>query len=780
MIKLRFQLAQPIDKVFFSRTVLIGAGSEDVAGLQLPQELQANHVRITESNREFWVVNQVNDPFVNLNGRPFGKKLLRNGDRLTIGELDIEFYGEPSFASQEASEIEALLERKMQGRPSQALVGSRTGPETSREIQSLLEEVEALTELPPYFPLKTPPSEEAATPAREQAPEPIKAAVRSPVEAPPTRSPPPIESSGPQTWKLLIALGTALFVITTVLGLGIYAAFAEQSDQQEYFAAKDVADVAMALTYAQVHQVKPQNQNWADPDFIRQNLERVLDGRFESTVGLDPQGYLSNSPYLLRIYTNNDSSQFLLVAQPSANLWRWFTRQRSILFDSSSMELRRTNDLRALNRLLSRPNALGGAHALEVTRLILEEEAIPLKELAKETGHREFSPPIELKTVLPGAENFVHNAPRYYRFGEPFVEAFAKVTGKNSESFFAAEAQLEELASLGNLVLYSSGSLEVAEKAAYVLKQEYGADKIVVGQLIFNEKNGAWVKSLLIEPHAPLSQAILPLPQVAQAAQQQHPLQEAFKKTIGEYRQALEAITEQMSQAIAAEKEAFSPDFYFKMHQLLAHYHRIEEPKRQEMQKAVAQLHRSFVLEGKSLPESRFLHYATEAGLEPYLAKEPLNSPQEEEPVATAEVALQSPLTPIKEEASPTVFQSIEEAHSLKELAEAVDSVKNQIVTQASNEHEMVEEEKTLRTRVLSQLELFFFSQHSPLDDSAFHLQDRPLIVHILEQAGICDGFQCQFYLSEFELLAEKYAKERRDSLLAPPSSSEESATLQE
>lgn len=178
-------------------------------------------------------------------------------------------------------------------------------------------------------------------------------------------------------WKLIGTLiFTVLLIIAIILGT-IYLTLSGRSTQEELQAAEDVADVTMALAYAQIHHINPHKQNWSDPDFLRNNLTAVLTPNYPSPASIDAHGQFSNCPYILRIYTSNDLSQFLVIAQPAPNILNWLIPKSSIIVDSKSMELRKINDLKALNRLLVNTNTLDGTNAVEVSNLAKQGELIP-------------------------------------------------------------------------------------------------------------------------------------------------------------------------------------------------------------------------------------------------------------------------------------------------------------------------------------------------------------------------------------------------------------------
>lgn len=530
MIKLAFQLARTVERVYESSRVVIGLESPDLIDVPMDDStLLVDHLVIIDSDGEFWALNQTNDPFVTVNGRPFGRKILRNGDRLMIGGVAIIFEGEAQSPQSAIATIIPMLERKISEHQSEtvqratptvrpektAVVKQQVAFGDDREVLALLQEVDALAP-PTAFKMTQMDSERTEQDLFEALLSEAASTTEAPIgladPLPPSLLQPnllqPTEDRRQSTtapapepglsWNLWAAMGAFLGLLILGVGIGIFATFSEQSDQQEYLAAQNLSDVAMALTYAQIHQVKPQNQNWTDPDFIRANVDRVLNGYFATSVDIDPQGYLKDNPYLLRIYTNHDASQFLLMAQPAFSLWHWFTRQHSILLDSTAMELRRTGDLRALNRLMSNPNALTGSNALEVSRVVREAELITLKALAKESRHREFIPPRELKIVLPGAENLVHNAPRYYRFGEPVLDALSKVGEEATPELKNLGEQLQRFRRLSRLVLYTSEDKSIANRAYRTLKKHFPSESALVGYLTFHPQTGAYVSSQLL------------------------------------------------------------------------------------------------------------------------------------------------------------------------------------------------------------------------------------------------------------------------------------------
>lgn len=782
MIKLKFLFSHPVERTYHSSRVVLGAGSMDLRELPLDvSSLQAEHLVLFEQEGEFWAFNRANDPFVTVNERPFGRKVLRNGDRLEIAGITVLFDAEVTAPPQKKlTELEDILARKMHEKAGEyaSLAGgarkfvAKQGGDA--EVIALLEQVEALEPREEYRIDAQAPSIE------EEAPE----VVESPANAPEQPAQPffKIEAAGPIdasvdlaavspfiapsedsrqgiSWKLLL-VGSAAFLLILVLSvLGIYAVFAEQSDKQDYMAAQDVADVAMALTYAQVHQVKPQNQNWADPDFIRANLQRILDGRFSTATDFDPQGYLKNSSYLLRIYTSHDFAQFLLVAQPAPSLWHWFTRRQSVLLDSTTMQLRRTSDIRGINRLMSNPNALGGASALEVSKLVYSGEPMSLKTLSWETGLTDFAPPRELKKLRPGAENLVHNAPRYYRFTEPLVMDLASDVPRATEEERATLGLMQSFSRLSNLVLYSSTGVETAKKAYLALQKDYPTENFLVGYLNFDPTNHELISGHLVD-----ETTVVPISEGGQRQQAnvvEHPVRLAIQALAAQRKEVLQPLNEQMIKLLESHHERPTDQFYAQMTQLLSRYQTIDEPHRRETRLRLADLYRKYVVMEQQVQPLEFAEHTRATGLDEYLSDFAALEPAP----ADVQALSQSDFEPI--------LKKIQDSRTLAALDTAVASGRQWVLWQGS-----LDAEKTtsylnkLRSQTISRLEQFLFSPSSPLDELAFRRRNRALLVHVFNQADISDSSQRDFYLKEFDDQVGRYEKRDRRGVATAPGTS--------
>lgn len=153
-------------------------------------------------------------------------------------------------------------------------------------------------------------------------------------------------------------LGLALLTIW-----GIYLNMSEQINAEEIKAAEGVADVAIALTYAKLNRETPQKMDWSDPSFLNRMLSAVIPNK---STAIGSNGQFKERPFIVRIYSSGDLARFLVIAQPVPSLLHWFIPQKTILVDSSTMELRSTKNVQDLNRLLANIETYEGSKAEEV------------------------------------------------------------------------------------------------------------------------------------------------------------------------------------------------------------------------------------------------------------------------------------------------------------------------------------------------------------------------------------------------------------------------------
>lgn len=622
----------PTKQVFNQHTVTIGCGAPPQVDFPLPDPtLQIIHVQIFLKEGCFFALNQANDPFVTLNGLPFWKKPLNNGDHLNIGGSEILFeceqpmknedhsvskaqlskesepledifaYNAPlsktleqkisqsetlfrahlynnsnsesqedplqEFSSQydayskeslynEIAEFEQKLNEYQQQHPDQF----STKNEQELNINELMQEVEELESSTSYeYPnghskkIQKHQSNHLSTTTPFSQKEFLSLSKEKhnsnlgiKIETSGIDGEPPFDKddSHPDRkrkyllryddddkpnnekneqqlsyYKILmdhwrkVAIVLAFVLIILIIGaIAWYASLKEAIHREQMKASHSVADIAMALTAAQIQHIKPVNHNWYDNNFLKLTNRAVLDSQYSTKYHVDTQGNFVDIPYLLRIYTSNDLSRFLLIAQPKPSLMQWLIPRSAILVDSESMELRKIQDLKALNRHLIASKSLDGLNRQEIIALVQQGELIQLSTLAKETNSPEFAPPAELAFLKTGAENKIYNSPRYYKFSEPILKAALDLANsKEIDLDLALLAQeLHKRSKLQDMVLYTSQGLEKAVIAKKVLMAYSLRPDSLLGYVTFHPDDQLIINShlVLFDPQNPTSNTL--------------------------------------------------------------------------------------------------------------------------------------------------------------------------------------------------------------------------------------------------------------------------------
>lgn len=104
--------------VFTKNPLIIGSGTPDTVDICLSiLPLKSEHVKIIEEEAgQYLVINQTNDPYVLLNGFPFYKKKLKEGDLLTLYSVEItidKLNADDDLTFEEGQNISSLLEKKI-------------------------------------------------------------------------------------------------------------------------------------------------------------------------------------------------------------------------------------------------------------------------------------------------------------------------------------------------------------------------------------------------------------------------------------------------------------------------------------------------------------------------------------------------------------------------------------------------------------------------------------------------------------------------------------------
>lgn len=302
------------------------------------------------------------------------------------------------------------------------------------------------------------------------------------------------------SWQKGLFFGFVCLMVFALLVGSFLFHVRERRQKDELQVARGLSDIAMALSYAHINGIRPQQQNWADPAFLKKNLAAVLSPRYPILAALDSQGQLTNSPYLLRVYTNHQLSQFLVMAQPVASLSQWIAPRSALVIDSKQMELRKLSDVREINRLLVNQRPLEGDSALEISALVAEGSLIPLEKLGSSHSHMGFMAPRTLMMIDPLAGDRIYNAPRYFLFGQRLLErAIVAAASQAPHERELVSEELNGVAKLPHLVLYATESLQKAHEAQYALAQLLPQHRFQVGYLKISPEGKVVSSQLLLK-----------------------------------------------------------------------------------------------------------------------------------------------------------------------------------------------------------------------------------------------------------------------------------------
>lgn len=518
MIKLSIQSdAKKPPCCFEKAVVIIGSGPPSETDLAIPGEnLKPRHVKIEEREGRFLAVNEANDPFTTLNGAPFAKRSIRSGDIIKIGDTSVHFEGTPSKKElwvRSEEELREVLEKAMQAvsTPQHASFPHRGDPllpedvDIEREIERLAELAEEQENQPPLFENKILPQDKTAPPITRS----LKDFYLSDMDEDPSNkgeeSKNPFYYEGMQwNWKLIASFISAIVILALLLSLFFFFSTKAKIRDNELKVAEGLADISMALTYAQFNHIRPRNQNWTDPEFLKNNLISVLASEYSPIISQDMQSLFNNAHYILRIYNSSDLAHYVIIAQPAPSLSQWVLPREALVVDSKAMELRKMKDLKSLNRLMLNPNPLDGSATSEVSQLIKQGQLMPLAKLVGKTHRQGFNPPKALALLRPGAENLIYNAPRYYRFGEQFLKkAMAVAAVGNSDQISLLQEEIEALSNYPDIVLYASQGMQWTVRAQKMLNSLSPSNKLLLAYLMLNSSGYVASSHLLMDEGKP-------------------------------------------------------------------------------------------------------------------------------------------------------------------------------------------------------------------------------------------------------------------------------------
>lgn len=669
------------------------------------------------------------------------------------------------------------------------------------EMESLMEEWQEIENEfqrshPSESPLKKTPAEEPQPPKVEEAlkePTPPPASKETPRKALildlsdneqeplPFKTPGPIKGSSakpkaeekplkkiltslrPQLKIIGITFAIAAFVIFLIIA-GSFWKFNKESEKKVIEVSRSVSDIALAMTYAQIHHITPHQHNWSNPQFLKTSVSASLSPHHATQLKLEGNGKL-NDDYLLRIYTNRDNSRFVIIAQPEPSLFHYLTTPDSIVVDSAMMTLRRINDLKALNRLLIDQDQLHSPGNDDVAHILNKAEIIPMDLLADADNRNGFKTPDLLKVKYPGAENYIYNSPRYSRVGERImsdaVEALSKPT--NTTEMRKLKEVLLSISRLPYAVMYTTKGKEHAEKAKMAISSIIQNDEYLLAYINYDEKKDTTTSYLLVEEEelaqkeTPIKEssfdplkaarhaAVTLIGEAAPARQGQlnkreldpaGPLFKELNDLSNERRQELEKIHSELDGMISREIEEPGS---FTIERLEDKARELTE-KIEGMNTSVMKKLYEIYSNHKDIPLSEFLDFVERSGLRQLAANE-LFSKEGEKAAVNCNLPEEGKKAVLEIEAAvdfDALFASIAKASAYFSCDSSEDP--QQIITFQNR----------VKGAVIEKLNEFILEKNYAEESAIFTQENRKKLSDAMKKAWIFDQEEQNYYLAEF------------------------------
>lgn len=766
MIRLSLHIKSNQEIHLFDKVEILIGRDPSLVDLALPDPLlQPIHLKIIEQHNSFVLINLTNDPFVSLNGFPFGKTNITSGDTINLNEANILFEKVPlnpatSQQVKESFRAETLDSNIKQQTAPLPLLGSNAEP-----ISTYQKELKAI---------KEPTLTEKYKPSNPELPSYVKTNKKGPgslkddylkdLEDDNSNNQIPETGQLFHEWRWIFLFIFSIFTIAGVLGTVIYLSVSDKTDAQETKAAQGVADIAMALMHAHFYHLKPSNQNWSDVEFLKKNLQSILPDTFSYALDIDSHGQFGRFPYSWRIYTSNDLSRFLLIAQPAPSLLQWLIPKSVILVDSQAMELRTIKDVRNINRLLANSEPLEGVNGKEIAALVKQGTLIRLANLNSHSDPHGFTPPKNLEWIHTGAENYIHNAPRYYRLGQSLIQkAISLSTSKgSSQEVTLFKHEVESFSNLNYPILYAKGKFAALQtrdslsifapnnKFLFGFISWDSNEKILHATLLnekdegeiaelstpvsaMEEKNPTGINTLYKQAHAikTSSQKLLASKSIEKSGKIDfnHPLYAKLRSLKNARESELLPLSLALKELLDAETSHPSLSFQTKHNSFVQRYYAIDEKHKKIINETLNNLFQQY----NEIPIDQFLVYVLETGCGNLICQTP--------PPKNA-LLIQTHLEKI--------IINLNEAKTFKELDNLI-HIGDSLLTfeHIKNPHELMRYQNRLRNEVLCKLEKMILSDKKI--SIAPNSSEKEALKHILSHERLIKPEERTFFLDDLE-----------------------------
>lgn len=693
------------------------------------------HIQLIEDEDRFLAVNTANDPFSSINGLPFGKKTIKSGDLIQINHISLQI--ECIISPEKSNSVKSYVAKEV----------LKEEEDSEEHDNGHLKDINSKKH---YFLDEI--DDESEHWKMESEAEKLHSKRMQFI----TRH-----------WKRIALAFFASILFCASTFSGFYFRASDKNSQEEKKIAAGIADIAMAITYANRHHISPSKQNWSDPDFIHTNLSRVLSPNLHSQAQINNQGQFIKHPYILRIYTNGDISRFVIIAQPAPNLLQWLINKTTIIIDSSTMDIRKVADIKHLNKLLANANPLEGKNGLEVSRLIREGTLMSLHCLSGNKNLWGFAPPRALSLTRPGSENSIYNAPRYYPFGEPILLRAVELSRSpgNSSDVTLLQEELKSLEHFPNIVLYSSQGMQPALEAQKALSTYSPESKFIIAYLKFTS-NGFVASSHLLmdndrgqmafeqktllardhehpETSTPFSshEKIYTTDDKISAVNQHHPIYLQLNAVNLERISALKPLSDEIAFLLNQHIQTVIPDFNQKFQDLFIAFQKEDIRQQAKLIEKIAKLYDEYA----QLPMQEFQVYIQAMGLSPFVSIALTHRLDRKENSAISEQDLEDD------------FQKIQKSTNLDELDENVHHLSALLnIDHFSDPEMLIPYQARLRSVTFDRLARFLLSSKENLTSRSLTDDHLTKLHNIFKSSWINNSDEQEFILAEFERIRKQ------------------------
>jgi hypothetical protein len=440
-----------------------------------------------------------------------------------------------------------------------------------------------------------------------------------------------------------------------------------------------------------------------------------------------------------------------VIAQAAPSLFHWIIPKASIVVDSSSMEMRKITDLRAINRLLVNANTLDGVNAVEISQLVKQGELIALSKLTSKHENEGFHLPKALAYIHPGAENLIYNAPRYYQLGQNLLNRSLSLhenpADSNEISLF--QQDIAALSHFEHMILYSSEGMQIAIRAQKALKLLIPDEKFIIAYLQFNSEGKVLKSHLLIDNNSEIASAAVreheEFPKLELVSEKvesppteppdkDHPVYLQLTALKYMRQQTLTPIADQMIALLNNHNREVQPAFLEQFQALIAQYNQVS----QEQEQVIIQKFSEIYQDQTDIPFKQLVTFVKEAGLETLLKDTYSKLNLKKEALDPGEFELQ--------------LKKIEESQNWQDLAQQI----NETAEVFKSEEALLANQNPARVRVYQKLNEFLLLPSPHIPHEEFNKESRDILVRILKTSWIYDPDAHDFYLSEFDLRVQK------------------------